>query len=44
MPVTGTIIDIAPIPESLEAIGWIGEEAITDSQLMVDYYRTTQDG
>ena len=44
LPVTSTIVATAPIPDRLEKIGWTGGEAITDSQLMVDYYRTTQDG
>ncbi|ROM97998.1 NAD(P)/FAD-dependent oxidoreductase [Pseudomonas brassicacearum] len=44
LPVTSTIVATAPIPDRLESIGWTGGEAITDSQLMVDYYRTTQDG
>jgi glycine/D-amino acid oxidase-like deaminating enzyme len=38
------IIATAPIPDSLKRIGWTGGEAITDSQLRVDYYRTTRDG
>jgi putative aminophosphonate oxidoreductase len=38
------IIATNPIPGSLEKIGWTGGEAITDSQLRVDYYRTTRDG
>ncbi|AGI25168.1 FAD dependent oxidoreductase [Pseudomonas sp. ATCC 13867] len=44
LPVTSTIVATAPIPQRLEQIGWTGGEAITDSQLMVDYYRTTHDG
>jgi len=38
------IIATSPIPDSLAKIGWTGGEAITDSQLRVDYYRTTRDG
>jgi glycine/D-amino acid oxidase-like deaminating enzyme len=38
------IVATNPIPDSLERIGWTGGEAITDSQLRVDYYRTTRDG
>jgi glycine/D-amino acid oxidase-like deaminating enzyme len=38
------IIATSPMPGSLEKIGWTGGEAITDSQLRVDYYRTTRDG
>ena len=44
LPVTSTIVATTPIPDRLKKIGWTGGEAITDSQLMVDYYRTTQDG
>lgn len=44
LPVTSTIVATEPIPGRLQKIGWTGGEAITDSQLMVDYYRTTQDG
>lgn len=44
LPVTSTIVATAAIPERLEQIGWTGGEAVTDSQLMVDYYRTTRDG
>jgi len=44
VPVTSTIVMTEAIPERLRAIGWDGGEAITDSQLMVDYYRTTFDG
>lgn len=44
VPMTSTIVITEPIPERLQSIGWQGGEAITDSQLMVDYYRTTQDG
>ena len=32
------------MPDQLERIGWTGGEAITDSQQMVDYYRTSRDG
>jgi hypothetical protein len=38
------IVATNPIPDSLERIGWTRGEAITDSQLRVDYYRTTRDG
>lgn len=44
IPVTSTVLITEPIPERLKQIGWTGGEAITDSQLMVDYYRTTRDG
>jgi len=42
--VSSDIVATAPIPERLAEIGWSGGESITDSQLMVDYYRTTRDG
>ena len=42
--VSSDIAATAPIPELLEQIGWRGGEAITDSQMMVNYYRTTRDG
>ncbi len=42
--VSSDIIATSPVPGSLEKIGWTGGEAITDSQLRVDYYRTTRDG
>jgi glycine/D-amino acid oxidase-like deaminating enzyme len=42
--VSSDIVATAPIPERLAEIGWTGGESITDSQLMVDYYRTTRDG
>ncbi len=44
VPVTSTLLITEPIPEKLKQIGWIGGEAITDSQLLVNYYRTTKDG
>jgi len=42
--ISSDIVATAPIPERLEQIGWTGGESITDSQQMVDYYRTTRDG
>lgn len=42
--ISSDIVATAQIPERLEQIGWTGGEAITDSQQMVDYYRTTHDG
>jgi glycine/D-amino acid oxidase-like deaminating enzyme len=42
--ISSDIVATAPIPERLAEIGWTGGECITDSQLMVDYYRTTRDG
>jgi putative aminophosphonate oxidoreductase len=42
--ISSDIVLTEPIPERLHEIGWRGGEAITDSQIMVDYYRTTRDG
>jgi glycine/D-amino acid oxidase-like deaminating enzyme len=44
VPVNSSIVVTEPIADRLASIGWTGGEAITDSQLMVDYYRTTRDG
>ncbi|MFJ4066252.1 NAD(P)/FAD-dependent oxidoreductase [Pseudomonas sp. NPDC089996] len=44
VPVNSSIVVTEPIPEKLQQMGWTGQQSITDSQLMVDYYRTTQDG
>lgn len=41
--VSSDIIVTEPIPTHLERIGWTRGEAITESQQMVDYYRTTSD-
>lgn len=43
-PVNSSIVVTEPIADRLAHMGWTGGEAITDSQLMVDYYRTTRDG
>jgi glycine/D-amino acid oxidase-like deaminating enzyme len=43
-PVSSAIVVTEPIPERLRRMGWTGGESITDSQLMVGYYRTTRDG
>ncbi len=42
--ISSDMIMTEPIPERLEQIGWTGGEAITDSQTLVCYYRTTADG
>jgi len=41
--VSSDIVATASIPAELAAAGWTGGEAITDSQQMIDYYRTTRD-
>jgi len=43
-PVSSAIVVTEPILARLRSIGWTGGESITDSQLMVGYYRTTRDG
>lgn len=43
-PVNSSIAVTCPLGEELDKIGWVGGESVTDSQLMVDYYRTTRDG
>lgn len=43
-PVNSSIVITRPVKQALEEGGWTGGESITDSQLMVDYYRTTRDG
>jgi putative aminophosphonate oxidoreductase len=42
--ISSDIVATAPIPDRLAEIGWTGGECITDSQMMVCYYRTTRDG
>ncbi len=42
--VSSDIVATAPAPEQLDSIGWTDGEAISDSLLMVDYYRTTDSG
>jgi glycine/D-amino acid oxidase-like deaminating enzyme len=42
--VSSDIVATAPVPDRLEEIGWTGGEGITDSQMMVNYYRTTHEG
>lgn len=43
-PVNSAIITTEPSLEALEKLGWSNGESITDSQLLVDYYRTTRKG
>lgn len=43
-PVNSSIVVTQPLNGQFDKIGWTGGESITDSQLMVDYYRTTRDG
>ncbi len=41
--VSSDIVATAPIATELAAAGWTGGEGITDSQQMINYYRTTRD-
>ena len=38
------VVATAPVPERLREIGWTDGMAISDSRLLVNYYRTTDDG
>jgi glycine/D-amino acid oxidase-like deaminating enzyme len=42
--ISSDIVATPPIADRLLQIGWTGGEAITDSQMMVCYYRTTSEG
>lgn len=42
--VSSDIVATAPMPELLAESGWTGGECISNSRLMVHYYRTTRDG
>ena len=42
--VSSDIVLTDPIPDELERIGWSDGASISDSRLMVHYYRTTRDG
>jgi putative aminophosphonate oxidoreductase len=42
--ISSDIVMTAPIPQRLAEIGWTGGESISDSQLMIHYYRTTASG
>lgn len=42
--ISSDMIATEPIPERLEEIGWTGGECVSDSQMMIHYYRTTRDG
>jgi putative aminophosphonate oxidoreductase len=42
--VSSDMVATAPMSERLEEAGWTGGEAISNSRLMVHYYRTTRDG
>jgi glycine/D-amino acid oxidase-like deaminating enzyme len=42
--VASDMVATAPMPDRLAENGWTGGEAISNSRLMVHYYRTTKDG
>lgn len=42
--ISSDVVATPPIPDRLAEIGWTGGEAITNSQQMVNYYRTTAAG
>jgi putative aminophosphonate oxidoreductase len=42
--VTSDIVATAPAPDRLAAIGWDNGMTISDSRMLVHYYRTTKDG
>jgi putative aminophosphonate oxidoreductase len=42
--VSSDMIATAPMPEKLAESGWAGGECVSNSRLMVHYYRTTRDG
>lgn len=42
--ISSDIVATAPVSDRLSRMGWTGGECITDSQLMVNYYRTSPDG
>jgi glycine/D-amino acid oxidase-like deaminating enzyme len=42
--IASDIVATAPAPERLEAIGWTDGMCISDSRMLVNYYRTTLDG
>lgn len=42
--ISSDMIVTAPIPERLDELGWTGSECVSDSQMMIHYYRLTADG
>jgi len=42
--ISSDIVATIPMPDRLAEIGWTGHECISDSRLMISYYRTTDDG
>jgi len=44
VPLSSDMVATEPMPDRLAESGWTGGESISNSRLMVHYYRTTQDG
>jgi putative aminophosphonate oxidoreductase len=44
VPLSSDMVATEPMPERLAESGWTGGEAVSNSRLMVHYYRTTADG
>ena len=44
IPIASDMVASAPNPDLLERIGLTGGEVVSDSRMMVHYYRTTDDG
>ena len=42
--ISSDIVATVPMPDRLAEIGWTRHECISDSRLMISYYRTTDDG
>ncbi len=42
--VNSSVVVTEKVPDQINRLGWTGGEAITDSQLFVDYYRKSADG
>lgn len=42
--IASDVVATAPIPERLEKMGWTNGTCIDDSRMLVNYYRTTNDG
>ncbi len=42
--IASDVVATAPAPERLHALGWVDGVCISDSRMLVNYYRTTEDG
>jgi len=42
--IASDVVATAPVPDQLAAIGWSNGSCISDSRMLVNYYRTTLDG